>query len=1414
MAPRTLKSTSKPASNSNQPEMGEKDRIASLVHEKSILRIINAFALDLIGISTEHDLAWYVAREVVGKLGFNDCVIYSIDTEHAVLRQRAAIGQEKNPTHDVIANPLVIPVGQGITGHVARTGQPEIIDDAATDARYIPDVQLARSEICIPVLIDDNVVALIDCEDPHVAHFNQSDLEILNTVAALMAAKLKFIQSDKTESINRTLSKEIEERRAVEERLRESEMWLRSIIDNLPLALTIKNTQGEFTVVNPVAEKLFNGIKSGMTIGDSFPKKIAEEFTAQDAAVFAAAHVMTFEDNLSTVDGDYTIMTTKFPMVGQHGDISAIGAISLDATREREARTKLRESEERFRQIANISSDWVWEMDADLRFSYVSEGFERMTGIPPDHILGQTRQEIHTPDTLKQPNWKNHLEHLAQRRRFRGFEAELYGPDGKKLFFRLNGSPAFNQMGEFKGYRGTGTDITERIKAEASLREQEARLRHAAALTKVGHFVWDGINKRTLSCTDELAQIHGVSANEYISFTNSMENLQSWIHPDDLEHYITVVKQENWGRYLPTAELKTPTYDVEFRIVTRDGQIRHVREIGEPTFDKHGQLIQTSGAIQDITERVKAERELLRTQRTMERLLDTTQQGYWYIDTEARTIDVNPAMCEILGYSREDIIGRHIYDFADEENTNIFHEQVEKRKHGEAAGYEVELLHADGTSISCFNNANPAYDADGNLIGAFGLFTNISEIKYNQRLLEASVSDLKDAQSQNLKAKEAAEAADRAKSEFLATVSHEIRTPMTGVIGVADLLSHTAMSSDQLRMVNTVRQSGAALMRIIDDILDFSKIEAHRLELEALPMSIRDVVEDVVTTLGPNAEDNGVALFMYVDPNIPDWILGDPVRIRQILFNLTGNAIKFTDGDKNKRGRVMVRATLISARRGDVIRVGFRIEDNGIGISVEGQKKLFQAFSQAEGSTTRRFGGTGLGLAICKRLVDMMDGDIGAESQLGTGSTFVVDIPFGTASAHGLTLNEEREFGGLRIMIACNDMERSTLLGRYLSHWGADVQVEQTLLSGISQSLNNAAKSMPFDVVVLDDDWKLEEARQACEQAISDPSQSETRYLIVTRTQKFITFEPDPTRAVCVKTSPLTRSAFLKAVSVAAGRSSPNIELDERRMVIDLGTNAPSVYEAERNGQLVLLAEDNKVNQDVISHQLDTLGYAVDIANNGKEALHKYRHRQYGLVLADLHMPEIDGYELARQIRRHEAATATRIPILAVTAAALQPELDRTFDAGMDGYVIKPVELLRLKDVLDQWLPIADTQASPCAAVEYESSALIDFDMLRSIVGDKPELHEKFFRRFLDTLDTMRHDLETAYKANDLQRYSDLAHQLKSSARSIGAVPLSEMCQALEQICDDADMDTLSTQHTKFMVDINDVKLHLETHIG
>ena len=732
---------------------------------------------------------------------------------------------------------------------------------------------------------------------------------------------------------------------------------------------------------------------------------------------------------------------------------------------------------------------------------------------------------------------------------------------------------------------------------------------------------------------------------------------------------------------------------------------------------------------------------------------------------------VTPSATRVLGLEPEAMEGSSFMDIvhpdACEDVSRRLGELVSDR--GGAVAFECPTRHCDGSWRTLSWTATDM-TADQSVRGFV--------------LNGVDVTEARRAEEQLVAARDTALSASKAKSQFVSTMSHEIRTPMNGVIGLTELLLQTEMDGEQRELATGVKVSAENLLVIINDILDFSKMEAGKLDLDEGPVDLSGVVDDVGRILAVTAHGKDIELLVDVQPGIPDAVIGDRIRIQQILLNLGSNAVKFTSA-----GEVVIRVSLLH-ENAERVALHFEVVDTGIGIAPEDHDRLFSAFAQEDSSTTRRYGGTGLGLTICRQLVELMGGKLGLQSTKGTGSTFWFDLSLRRADgqASPTDSSEIRSLSGQRALIVDDNATNRRILRQQLLSWGVDAVEATDGFEALALAERAARSGRAFDLGVVDLNMPGMDGFELAGRLKEEPSTAGTTlFLLSSSGERLSSAESHLSGFAASLTKPVRASELFDCLmtSLNGGRSAPR-----------------STDEAARNpedGQvkgLILLVEDNSMNQLVGAKVLEKLGYRYDVAVNGIEAVRAVVARAYDAVLMDCQMPEMDGFEATREIRRDEGA-ARHVPIIAMTAAAMAEDREACMAAGMDDFITKPVRLEPVSAVLSRWVGPGERHeptSAPKGSPAEPSSDAIDWEqveLLRSlddgVGGTLVEIVDEYLAQSVDE----RAELGAALTELDADGVKRVAHTLKGASANVGAATVATVCAELEARARQEQLDAL-----------------------
>jgi PAS domain S-box-containing protein len=1050
-------------------------------------------------------------------------------------------------------------------------------------------------------------------------------------------------------------------------------------------------------------------------------------------------------------------------LADENGTVTRLLGVSWDVTKEVEAAIKLKEQAAHERmlldrlamstQAAGISS---WEYDFERqRFQWIENPIAALnSGDRPRHSERTFLERIHPDDRAAVE--RDLQEALAQRRertsfRYRGQAQEDHADIHVQTHVRF----LYDPQGTARRMLGISWDTTKEIAAQQQLERQtmqlqdaERRLERASLSSSEGHWeldlqtwhMWMSSSYHAL-----LGYCEGTLPAEYAC-------LRDLVHPEDAQRCEHVL-----NRHLKHGDL----YDLELRVRTASGEYRWFRLRGTADRDARGQAVLMSGSIHDIHQQKLAEDALRLAQRRFERAIHGTQDGLWELEANGAAW-CSPRLGELLGFAPE--------EFA--VDTNFLRDHLHAQDQASVAAatqahfqqdapYDVEIrLRTKSGEYRWYRaRARAERDATGRPLRLSGSLQDVTEARTARDAL--------------LHATEAAEAANRAKSEFLANVSHEIRTPMNGIIGMTGLLLDTALDRTQRDYAETIRGSADSLLIVINDILDFSKIEAGKLDIEAIELDLRSTVEDVGSTMAFQAAARNLELVVHMHPEVPARVVGDAQRVRQCLINLVGNAIKFT-----RYGEIVVEVSVAGRRDGKVL-THFEVRDTGIGIEPSVLATLFQPFVQADSSTTRHFGGTGLGLSIVRRLVEMMGGQVGVESEPGKGSTFWFVLPLEPASVSTTTAPVDLTRLGRRVLVVDDHETNRRVVAGQLMHAGYEV----SLASGGEEALRMLRQAHtdahPFEVVLADQRMHDMDGATLGERINTDPDLSQARIVALTSLDR----HGDTRRFASLGfagylTKPVKARELLECIDRVLARDAKEWHLQSQPIIT---RSSLSGSDTRRYQGSVLLVEDNPVNQKVAVRFLERMGCRVRVADNGAEGVKAWQDARFDIVLMDLQMPVMDGLTATRRIRELEAAKGLpATPVVALTANAMSGQLEKCMEAGMSAFLTKPLEIARLHETLERYglaVPADTLAASAQSAIDCSP---VDLGRLHEITDGDAEFAHELATTFISSGEQVMSEIREALSAFDRNALTRAGHKLKGASANIYAEALRALAYELE----------------------------------
>jgi PAS domain S-box-containing protein len=1020
---------------------------------------------------------------------------------------------------------------------------------------------------------------------------------------------------------------------------------------------------------------------------------------------------------------------------------------------------RLRNTEAFYQTLVETLPQNILRKDLQGRFTFANQKFCQSIGRPLEELIGKTDFDLFPPE-LAAKYHRDDLRVITTRENLDTVEAHQ-GPRGERLFVHVIKTPLYDAAGNVIGVQGIFYDVTQRKRIEEELAYERDLLR--ALLDYIPDRIYfKDVNCRFMRCSQSMARRLGLADPREVIGKTDFD-----FHPAEQAQEFYNDEQRILLTGQPLINKLEKQEDVEGKEIWAS-----VTKV--PIYTQSGTISGLVGLSRDITQLKQTEQALRQAEEKYRTIYENSVEGIFQTTRDGHFISANPALARMYGYTSSEELVAALTDiehqlYVDPARRDEFSRLM--REQGAVSGFESQVYRGDKSIIWISESARTAKDAAGNFLFYEGIVEDITLRKL--------------AELEREKAREAALESARTKAQFLANMSHEIRTPMNAITGMTDLLADTRLSQEQREYVETIRASTGTLLSVINDILDFSKIEAGKLSLEVIDFDLREAVESGVEMLAERAHKKGIELACWIEPEVSTRLRGDPIRLRQILANLTSNAVKFTE-----KGEVMVHVTRLEedARR---LVARFEVKDTGIGISPQAMARIFQEFTQADGSTTRKYGGTGLGLTISKQLVTLMQGEIGVESAPGQGSTFWFKVPFEKqpAAEAGPAVAVVSALDGLRVLVVDDTDSHRRILHQQLRQWRIQDEFAASSADALAMIQNSARAGRPYPLLLIDMDLPDTDGLSLAQTIKNDPQLAASRIIMFTTLlDRLNTTTMKATGISACLVKPLRQSRLLECLADVMSASGAVSAQPMDAGAISSGSAA--MLAAARNIR-ILLAEDNMVNQRVALKQLKKLGFSADCVSNGNEVLSALQRVPYDIIIMDCQMPEMDGYEVTRRIRQGGSESYIHLRsapyIIALTANAMQGDREHCLALGMNDYLTKPLHLHDLEAVLQRALlrisPVTPSPA-PAVAPEPDPEALD-----RTIISGLKELREpgqpdplrELIELFLKDAAPRLQQMEAAANAGDLPKLAAATHTLKGSASNLGARRLSSLCASLEK---------------------------------
>jgi PAS domain S-box-containing protein len=1194
-----------------------------------------------LGIATnEGELIQSILKALTNQLGWQGGGFWKLNTEESCLEYSHYFGEQDAQIFAEETKTFRFPIGKGLPGRAWESHQIVWMEDADSNfpRQFLAQKSGITTGFAAPIEFHGHFFGCIvffnskkEISDPMV-------IDVFKELSGPIAQRIQYFRS----------YQQAEERKNL----------LQSIIDGYKGLIAVQSIEGPYLMVNQTMARAF-GRKPEEIIENQLQNldlKDAVSGNKKEVEQMVDSGKPTISEISIQINGISQIHSiTRFPIYTVDGKINAIAMISLDMTENSLLRDNIKESLDWQNAILEGANQSIISTDCNGTILTFNHKAELLLGYKADEIIGKTNPAlIHIEDEIvsRAAVLSEELGHpvavgfdtfIAKAKL--GFVDEnewtYVRKDGSRFPVLLSVTSLKNAQNKITGYLGIATDLTEKNAAIEELnlthlqviKEKQKSDSILRALDETAMVSTTNKKGKITSVNDKFCEISGYKREELVGKNHRVINSKN--HPKSF--FIDMWKTISYGKI----------WHDEVVNRKKNGQLYWVSSTIVPKKDLNGKIEEFIAIRFDITKQKETENQLLNIANSMPALI-----SHW--DRGLRNRFSNQAVHDWFAISSKEIETMTLPQLLGDVGFQLSKPFVKGALSGIPQQFERELTRKKDGSV---RNVITTYIPDKVGDEVQGIFICVQDI-----------TDLKAAEAAAKEGQEKALIAASAKSQFLAHMSHEIRTPLNGIIGMTDLLMETHLSEEQKKYTKTVANCGEALLEIVNDVLDYSKIEAGKLEIEKIDYSPKKILEERVDMLSARAQAKGISILSFISNKIPDILIGDSARIGQILLNLIGNAIKFTE-----KGSVTCQIHLEDDNE-HFITLRFEVTDTGIGLNEAQKNKLFQSFTQADSSMSRRFGGTGLGLVICKKIVEAMGGEIGVLSTLGEGSTFWFKIPQQKKETHSII--DRKSLAGISLYTITEDMNLKTFTQKYCAEWGLGVEILDPDISNIKNLIGQLSQNKLSQKIIFID-AATDHLKELAKKAYDFVDPKSLGCLIATEKEMSYQDVFFPERdGIIVLQKPFHQSEFFNGIMTLSGLHKVS-ELDQSKF--------QSTAALETQTKKIMVAEDNLINQQLIQKHLEILGYQTLIVGNGAEAVAESQTHSYDLILMDCQMPIMDGYTATREIRKHDAISGAHTLIIALTANATTEDRQACINAGMDDVLTKPIKRDRLEKMFAKW---------------------------------------------------------------------------------------------------------------------------------